>query len=204
MRNMIPPHLGGKKLDCFETIEFARREEAHAFYAVARQRLLNVQHWAAITDIPSATFRLMDSQRQALGRPAAIGDYIRIDIPGPGLPSSDGYDWVRVEAVDEESAEDYQRTVLSLRPAADPTNDHTDTAHFFTDLATSTLIVEQRSNVVTAQYAGRNEHVNTENEALADNVRNFLVGLSAKMGASFPQWKSLVMAIVKPEDESRN
>lgn len=204
MKNIIPPHQDGKKLDCFDTIEFASPAEAQAFYGVARQRLLHVQRWAAITDIPSATFRLLDSQNQEPDRPAAVGDFIRIDIPGPGLPSSNGYDWVRVEAVDEDTADDYQRTVLTLRPAPDPTNQNTDTAHFFTNLATSTLIVEQRSNVVTAQYAGRNEHVNTENQAVADNLRNFLVGLTAKMGASFPQWKSLVVAIVKPEDKSRN
>jgi len=204
MKNVIPPHTEGKRLDCFESIEFASAEEARRFYEIARDRLLHVQQWAKITDIPSATFTLMDRGRQELDRAAAVGDFIRIDIPGPGLPSSRGYDWVRVEDVARDSTPDYQRTVLTLRPTPDPTNDNPDTAHFFTHLATSTLLVEQRGNSVSAHYAGRNEVVNTENRGIVDNLRNFLVGFTAKMGASFPQWKALVAAIVKTEDLPHN
>src|SRR5690554_1207831 len=204
MKNIIPEHTDGKKLDCFSSIEFGSPAEARRFYAIAQQRLLGVQDWAAITAIPSATFKLFDHENNAIDRPVAVGDFIRIDIPGPGLPSSHGYDWVRVEDVSEESADDYQRTALTLRPAPDPTNENTDIAHFFTELSTSTLLVEQRSNSVSAHYAGRNEHINTENKALADNFRNFLIGLSAKLGASFPQWKALVAAFVQPDESARN
>jgi len=42
------------------------------------------------------------------------------------------------------------------------------------------------------QYAGRNEIINVDNENFSDNVRNYLVGLAAKIGASYPQWKSLI------------
>jgi len=42
------------------------------------------------------------------------------------------------------------------------------------------------------QYAGRNEIINVDNENMSDNIRNYLVGLAAKMGASYPQWKSLL------------
>lgn len=204
MKNIIPPHTEGKKLDCFESIEFASAEEARRLYEIAQDRLLHVQRWAEITEIPSATFTLMDGGQQELSSAAAVGDFIRIDIPGPGLPSSQGYDWVRVEDVTRDSTDDYQRTALTLRPAPDPTNNNPDTAHFFTQLATSTLLVEQRSNSVSAHYAGRNEVVNTENQGLADNLRNFMVGLTAKIGASFPQWKALVAAIVKTEDTPDN
>lgn len=204
MKNIIPPHTQGKKLDCFSSIELDNPTEARRFYTVAQRRLLHVQDWATITAIPSATFKLLDSEANATDRPAAVGDLIRIDIPGPGLPSSQGYDWVRVTDVSQESTDEYQRTALTLRPTADPTNENTDTAHFFTELATSTLLVEQRSNSVSAHYAGRNEHINTENKGLADNFRNFLIGLTAKMGASFPQWKALVAALVKPDENAHN
>lgn len=197
MRNVIPEHTEGKRLDCFETLEFANESEATLFYETAKRRLLDIGNWAKITDIPSATFSLMDANNNKLHRLAAKGDYVRIDIPGPGLPSSGGYDWVVVEDIAEEAADGYQRTVIRLRPQSDPTNDNPDTAHFFTASATSTLIVEQRSNSVFAQYAGRNEIINDENADLTDRLRNFLVGVGAKMGASFPQWKALVAAIVQ-------
>lgn len=204
MKNIIPPHTEGKKLDCFETIDFADEAAARRFYEQAQQRLLRVQDWMNITAIPSASFCLVDGQNSELDRPVETGDFIRIDIPGPGLPSSNGYDWVRVESVTKESTGDYQRTSLTLRPTSDPTNDSPDTAHFFKASATSTILVEQRGNSLLAHYAGRNEVINEDNAGFADNFRNFLVGVSAKMGASFPQWKALVAGILcqgeKPEN----
>lgn len=200
MKNIIPQQYEGKKLDCFESLELGDLGAARRFYSIAQQRLLDIKNWANITDIPSARFQLVDSQNNMLNRPVEVGDFIRIDIPGPGLPSSNGYDWVRVEDIKSNSTDEYQRTALTLRPASDPTNDNPDTAHFFKASATSTILVEQRSNSVSAHYAGRNEIVNDENELFADNFRNFLVGLTAKTGASFPQWKALVAAIVKNQD----
>lgn len=203
MKNIIPEHKTGKKVDCFETVEFKDTTEAVAFYDVARERLLNINGWGDIATIPSSQFCLVDQENDTLERPAKVGDYVRIDIPGPGLPSSKGFDWVRVESIDEEVLPDYRRTALSLRPAQDPTNPHSDIAHFFKALATSTLLVEQKHNSVSVQYAGRNELVNTENTTMTDNIRNFLVGIATKMGASFPQWRALVKGIIskKPRDK---
>lgn len=200
MKNIIPEQITGKKLDCFETVEFTDAREAENFYVIAKDRLLEVNNWSDVSDIPSASFCLVDQHNQKLNRSAQIDDYVRIDIPGPGLPSSDGYDWVRVENIISEETDKFRQTVLSLRPSADPTNENGDTAHFFKNLATSTILVEQNHNQVSARYAGRNEIINTENTAFTDNLRNFLVGLGAKLGASFPQWKSLVAGIVKIED----
>lgn len=197
MKNVIPEQFEGKKLDCFETVHFDTASDSLGFYGIAKQRLLDINNWDNITGIPSATFRLMNSEYQTLDRKIEVGDYIRIDIPGPGLPSSKGYDWVRVENIEEEKTENCQRMALTLRPASDPTNTNPDTAHFFKALATSTILVEQNYLSVSARYAGRNEIVNTENTKFTDNLRNFLVGIGAKLGASFPQWKALVSGIVK-------
>lgn len=197
MKNIIPKHEEGKKIDCFETREFNDTKEAENFYKIARRRLLDINGWNEIATLPSATFQLSDGSAAKIKRMAQAHDLVQIDIPGPGLPSSNGYDWVRVERIDEEQDEHSQRVVLTLRPTSDPTRPNSDIAHFFKDIATSTFIVEQKHNVVSAQYAGRNELVNTENTKITDNIRNFLVGLSTKMGASFPQWKALVAGIVK-------
>ncbi|TJZ62746.1 hypothetical protein FAZ15_00085 [Sphingobacterium olei] len=201
MKNIIPEQIAGKKLDCFETVEFSDITEADNFYVIAKGRLLDINNWNDVSGIPSVSFCLVDRYNQKLNRSAQIGDHVRIDIPGPGLPSSDGYDWVRVENITAEETDIFRQTVLSLRPSPDPTNANPDTAHFFKNLATSTIIVEQKRNSVSAHYAGRNEIVNTENTALTDNLRNFLIGLGAKIGASFPQWKALIAGIVKIEDK---
>lgn len=200
MKNIIPEQITGKKLDCFETVEFSDAKEAENFYVIAKDRLLDINNWNDISHIPSATFCLVDQHNQNLNRLAQIGDYVRIDIPGPGLPSSEGYDWVNVENIITEETEHFRQTVLTLRPSSDPTNENPDIAHFFKNLATSTIVVEQKQNSVSTHYAGRNEIVNTDNAAFTDNFRNFLVGLGAKLGASFPQWKALIAGIVKTED----
>jgi len=49
---------------------------------------------------------------------------------------------------------------------------------------------------VIARYHGRNEGVNTDTDSMIDNMRNAAVGLGAKFGLSYPQWKSLVAGLV--------
>ncbi|PRD57228.1 hypothetical protein [Sphingobacterium gobiense] len=191
MEKSIPKQVEGKSLDCFKTVELPSREEATKFFERIRSRLLDVNRWNEITKAPSATFTIMDESGNTIERPVQKADYIRIDIPGPGLPSAKGYDWVRVEDITETADVEGARILLTLRPCPDPTQDNTDTAHFFTLLATSSFLVEQKGGHISLHYAGRNEIVNTDNTSILDNLRNFMVGLGAKMGASFPQWKAL-------------
>jgi hypothetical protein len=50
--------------------------------------------------------------------------------------------------------------------------------------------------IVTAEEHGRNEVPNTDTSSTIDNIRNTLVGWSARIGLSYPQWKSLVKGII--------
>ncbi|HMR18104.1 MAG TPA: hypothetical protein PKA53_02290 [Sphingobacterium sp.] len=165
----IPPQYTGKTVDYHKSVDFSSTYEADRFFNEVKLKLVHVNDWHHITEGPSAEFCIVDAGGNLLERTVEKGDRIRIDIPGPGLPSAKGYDWVQVEDIDEE-----------------------DTAHFFKSLATSTILVEQTGSNVSLQYAGRNEVINTENESNWDNIRNFLVGIGAKMGASYPQWKALI------------
>ncbi|ERJ57296.1 hypothetical protein [Sphingobacterium paucimobilis] len=192
MRTPIPEQIEGKALDCFKTIDFPSLQDSARFFEQAKTKLLDINNWHQITGRPSAEFQIMDSFGLPLDRTVERGDYIRIDIPGPGLPSADGYDWVQVESIDKQSEGQNQRLTLTLRPSPDPTNEHTDTAHFFKRLATSSILLEQTGKRIFIHYAGRNEIINTDNSSILDNFRNFMVGLGAKMGASFPQWQALV------------
>jgi len=42
---------------------------------------------------------------------------LRIDIPGPGLPSADGYDWVRVEKLTQEQEMETSNFIITLKDA---------------------------------------------------------------------------------------
>src|SRR5690554_4149457 len=95
----IPEQFVGKQLDCSKTVELSSVEQAEQHYQVVSERLLNVNRWHQYTQVPSAEFRIVDHLNQFLERPVEQGDTIRIDIPGPGLPSAQGYDWVQVEKI---------------------------------------------------------------------------------------------------------
>ncbi len=192
MEKNIPKQVSGKSLDCFKTVNLSSQEEATRFFERIRSRLLDVNRWNEITKAPSATFTIKDASSRTMERMVQKRDYIRIDIPGPGLPSAKGYDWVQVEDITQTADTEGASILLTLRPSADPTQDSKDTAHFFKQLATSSFLVEQKGSHIYLHYAGRNEIINTDNVSVLDNLRNFMVGLGAKMGASFPQWKALV------------
>lgn len=192
MEKHIPEQVEGKSLDCFKSLNLPSAEEATASFKNITSKLLDVNHWNEITKAPSATFAIIDASGQTMERLVQKDDYIRIDIPGPGLPSAKGYDWVKVEGITETTDAHGASILLTLRPSPDPTQERTDTAHFFKRLATSSFLIKQKGSHISLHYAGRNEIINTDNASMLDNLRNFMVGLGAKMGASFPQWKALV------------
>lgn len=192
MEKNIPKQVEGKSLDCFKTVDLPSLEEATTFFKHIKRKLIDVNHWNEITKAPSATFTIVDASGHTIERPVKKHDYIRIDIPGPGLPSAKGYDWVHVEDITETANAEGADILLTLRPCSDPTQEDMDTAHFFKRLATSSILVEQKGRHISLHYAGRNEIINTDNASMLDNLRNFMVGLGAKMGASFPQWKALI------------
>jgi hypothetical protein len=196
MKNIIPEQKEGKQLDCFETVDFESTALADSAFDTVCYDLSRVNHWYELAEIPATTFQLTDHSGVSIDRPLAIHDYIRLDIPGPGLPSSEGYDWVNVVNVIHDVTPDYKLYALTLKPCPDPQHpENKDTAHFFEGVSSSTFLVEQRRNSILIQYAGRNEIVNVENHSLADNIRNLIIGLAAKIGASYPQWKLLVKGL---------
>lgn len=196
MKNIIPEQKEGKKLDCFESVDFESTMIADAAFDRACAHLARVNHWYELAGIPATTFQLTDNSGHHIDRPLALHDYIRLNIPGPGLPSSSGYDWVNVVNITQDSTGEYKLYALTLKPCPNPQHpENKDTAHFFEGISSSTFLVEQRRNSVLIQYAGRNEIINVENHSIGDNIRNLFIGLAAKVGASYPQWKSLVKGL---------
>jgi len=194
----LPRQYTGKALDYYQAVDCETVGEAKDVFSRVRAKLFEVNQWHKMSEGPSAEFCIMDSAGEKQDRTVQKGDHIRINIPGPGLPSSEGYDWVQVEEIREEHVDpDYQKILLTLRPSPDPTNPLSDTAHFFKAVATSNFLVERKGLQVFLHYAGRNELINTDNKSNLDNLRNFFIGLTAKMGASFPQWKAVIDGLAK-------
>lgn len=193
----IPPQHEGKQIDLETKTSCDSESEAKEFYLTARGRLLRAFEWYTIAKIPAATFILTDEQGNEILREMRENDIVRIDIPGPGTSSGNGYDWVRVDKIVEGVTEEGEYCSITLRPTSNPTHHDEEVAHFFKSMATSTLLIKRENLNVIAEYHGRNEVVNADTTKFTDKIRNMVVGLAAKLGLSFSQWKSLIEGLVE-------
>jgi hypothetical protein len=197
--NIVPKNEVGSKTDTIETVEASTLQQALALFEKSKQRLLDINKWSKIAGTASAKFNLTDATGEKVTRAPQVGDFFQIDVPAPGTDTGDGYDWVRIEAIEDNSDNNAasESVAIKVRPCSNPTNNKEDTAHFFKEDATSTFIVERNGNKVTAEVHGRNEIPNTDADKTLDKVRNAIVGLGAVTGVSKLQWKNLVKGLLQ-------
>lgn len=195
----IPPNTIGKAVDLDYSVTAVNEEEAIKTFKRASKRLLNPPVWKEISGFFSATFHLENSVESSPQRLAMEGDYLRINIPGPGNTAGDGYDWVQVVGITEYEDAGIGEFSLELRPSINPAKPAEGRAHFFKEGASSTFIIRRNGNVVTASYHGRNEVPNVEDVSLGDKVRNTIVATGARAGISELQWAALMKGILEKE-----
>ena len=198
MKNFIPAQHEGKDMNISDSVEFDNEIQARNFYLEAKNRLMAINDWDEIGKFSISTFEHLDSFGKHSEEELQEGDFVKIDIPGPGLWSSSGYDYVQIEQIIETSDNSEELFTLTLRPSSMPmeNNDH-ETKHFFKNMATSTLQIKRDGKIVEASYYGRNEVMNLDLDSIIDRLRNIFVALGAKLGASYPQWKSLITGILE-------
>lgn len=196
---VVPPQRDGSQLDTEYRIECASLGEAVGQFRISATRLLDVNQWHLLCGPLSSRFEIVSATGLLVNRRAMEGDYFRIAIPAPGPAGGDGFDWVRIEQIEQkgDDASSEQRLSIRVRPAPNPGGEQTDVAHFFGPDATSTFRVTRSGNVVIASVHGRNETANAETSKPADNIRNALVSLGARAGVSSLQWNSLVKGIIE-------
>lgn len=192
----VPEQTLGSEMNAVEKVQCASVAEAKEFYQIVKSRLTNVNAWATMAKLPMSSFKLFDYAGRAVERNAEEADFIRIDIPGPGTKTGKGYDWVIIEKLVEEQGADAEAITMRVRPAAHPLGEDECIAHFLKSCATSTFQIKRMGNCVSAEEHGRNEVANLETGHLLDNIRNAVVSAGAKIGFSYPQWKSLVSGLL--------
>jgi len=192
----VPRQVTGSEMNAVEKVECISPTEAIEFYRTVKKRLTDVNAWAEMAGLPMSCFKLFDYAGRAVNRTAREGDFIRIDIPGPGTRTGQGYDWVIIEVLTEEKANGAEAISMRVRPAAHPLGEDENTAHFLKSCATSTFQVKRIGSCVSAEEHGRNEVANLETDYIMDNIRNAIVSAGAKIGFSYPQWKSLVTGLL--------
>lgn len=199
--HIIPSQYTRKDIVTEVSLSLKNKEEADLFYSLARGRLLNVNNWHSVAGVISGTFQLSNVKGENLERNVREGDYIKIDIPGPGSATGDGFDWVYVEELKEKRTERIEGAGFRVRPTSNPLNKKEQTAHFYSDEASSTFIITQTNNVVTVQIIDLNLNPNKEINSVTDRIRNVAVGVGAMGLFSKVQWKNLAEGIIKKEDK---
>ncbi|MDH6253832.1 hypothetical protein M2347_003559 [Chryseobacterium sp. H1D6B] len=161
-------------------------------FAVLKKRFLAVHHWKEYCGEGFADFKLHDSSGNYVERIPEPGDFIRIDIPGPGNFEARGFDWVEIVEINEEFSDtETERLAVTCRPSKIPGNHKNHhTAHFYSSEATSTFIISRTGTSIKAAIYGRNESPNF-NASFLDEIRNVSVALGGMMGISKIQWKRL-------------
>ena len=199
-REIVPSQEEGAKKDIDHTVTALDDNDARKLFMIARNRLVDVNHWHEYAGPVTSTFRLTDPNGIEVNRTAEKGDHFKIDLPAPG-PAENGFDWVRVEAIEDHSSPDGPGEIFAMRvrPVPDPTEKGENVSHFFKDNATSSFIVERKGRVVTAAVFGRNEIPNTETSNVIDKVRNAIIGVGAILGFANVQWKNLVKGLLSAD-----
>lgn len=197
--DIIPDQHRGNEIEAEAYVELADNNAAANFFETAKERLLNANKWHQVAGIISASFQAVDKNGTEVNRIIEKGDYLRIDIPGPGSKEGDGYDWVMIEELKEISEGNIQSIGFRVRPTPNPLSDKKDIAHFYDDKSTSNFTVSREGKKVTASIVDHNIQPNDGTSSITDKIRDTAVGMSAIVAFSKIQWKNLANGLMQIE-----
>jgi len=192
----IPEKFDGGNINAESVVQLHNLTAAKELFLLAKKRLMDVNNWKEISEQAVAEFRLTDSQGNEVSGPVQEGMFFRIDIPGPGTETGDGFDWVIVEKISEYQLEDIESFGIRVRPTPNPTNTDQEIAHFYSSQTTSTFTVTRENTKVTAAVYDRNTKANTDDQSFLDKIRNILTGVAGILAFSKIQWESLTSGLV--------
>lgn len=193
----VPAQQRGDSVTAEGNRKFDDVTAAKAFYLQAEARLLDVNHWHDQAGGTLARFMLTDTVGNPISGTAQKGLLIKIDIPGPGSKSGEGFDWVKIEEIERADSADIQSIALRVRPMAAPGSGDERPTHFYDEKSTSTFTLTRENTVLTVAIYDRNIDPNTEADSLIDKVRNAITGFFGEKVFSKIQWQSLVDGILK-------
>ncbi len=201
---LVPPPFTGVNMDTRKKVELHTTGEALDLYYKVAGRLADINEWNNLHGIKRNMYALYDMNGDPKQGTAEEGDYIRFSLPAPHLKNGSRFDWVRIERILEIKHDERNSTAMRVRPAADPTFKmpwkQAQTSHFYTNKTTNTFVVERLGVTVTVGIHPRNEIINTkQTTGFYNMVRNILVGVTAWVGVSKGQWKSLIAGLMHEE-----
>ena len=196
--DIVPKQQTGIPINAESIIELDNEKQAKIFFDVVKNRLKDVNRWHEIAGVLSAKFQLVDKDGIEVQRSPQKRDYFKIDVPGPGTVSGEGYDWVQIEEIESTSTSETESFGFRVRPARNP-HGNDDIAHFFSKESTSSFIVTRKENEITAAIYDRNTKPNKEAGPIVDKVRDMVVGAAGILAFSKIQWKKLTDGLLERE-----
>ena len=184
------------------SVELKSNNAAKLLFVLAKERLLDVNNWQNLTGNLYANFQLTDQNAAKLYGPATEGNLVKIDIPGPRPSHGKGFDWVRVEQINEYVQENTESISIIVRPASSPFSQIDGVTHFYASQATSTFTLTRINNIVTALIYDKNLKPNMEAETYMERIRNAVVGAAAILVFSKLQWKRLTNGLLRFTDSA--
>lgn len=189
----VPQHFKGSFHDTESFVEVRNSKELDLKYDALKQRFFSINDWRKYCNESSADFKLCNSSGTIVDRLPKIGDYIRIDIPGPGGKEGRSYDWVQIVMIDANIPD---RIMIQCRPSKDPVKENSrKIAHFYSNAATSTFVISKQGNILKAGIYGRNEYPNLKSGFL-NCIRNIAIAIGGMLGFSKIQWKCLTDGLI--------
>jgi len=182
---LLPPQTRGEAAQTTAEVLTEREEDARYVFERASERLLDVNQWTDMCGSLAAGFQLTDEMGKDLQGHAAVNDFVRIEMPGPGPKGERGYNWVQIEKVEQPVGVATDGLFLiQVRPSpAPPIQADAGSAHLSGESATSTFVLERKGKRVTMTVFGRNK----------------IVGSTGAIGLLKGQWKALVQGLLHKE-----
>lgn len=191
---LVPPQRSGKAIDARASTVLNTEKTASVFFELVKNRLQHVNSWSVIAGKLSAEFQLVNKEGLEVFRKVKEGDYLRVDIMGPGGTSGGGYDWVMIEQLyDDEEGQEFG---FRVRPASHPTALRAIPDHFYDHDSTSTFLVVRDGRKVMVTISDRNTKANARGKNVVDIVRNRVVAWAAKARFSEIQWQMLADGLI--------
>jgi len=178
-----------------ESIRPCTGSDVYSKFDLLKRRFFSINQWKSYAGGTSADFRHFD----ALGKPAERmpekGDFIRIEIPGPGNQEGKGYDWVEIVNLSHSDTATAESYLMVCRPCKDPNRPEGNIAHFYSTASTSNIMISREGNQLKVGVYGRNESPNFQ-ASFRDKIRNFFIGIGGMFGSSKIHWKSLAKGLI--------
>jgi hypothetical protein len=196
-KEIIPDQQTGQAVYAESSVDMNDEMSAMIFFEEVKKRLANINNWNTISGALTARFQLVNNKGKTVERGVRKGDYFKIDIPGPGSLTGDGFDWVIVEELESMSSQEEEFFAFRVRPIQNPLKENGDVAHFYSPESTSTFTVTRNGNKITAGIYDRNIKPNEEAYFIIDKVRDTVIAAAGLVSLSKIQWQKLTDGLLK-------